>query len=130
MSASGFVGPGDVGASLHATSTTWLIDADSGLMVPHFVEVYDIRIYSSTIQYPVGSTLDVMGVGASSWCALVVFGFETVTTTVRVTRTGNKTHARRTLGLLSRSFLSLSVFLALSLANRHLIMCRHRCRHR
>lgn len=45
MSASGFVGPGDVGASLHATSTTWLIDADSGLMVPHFVEVYDIRIY-------------------------------------------------------------------------------------
>eukprot|EP00903_Cladosiphon_okamuranus_P006432 g6293.t1 len=39
MSASGFVGPGDIGASLHANSTTWLIDADSGRMVPHFVEL-------------------------------------------------------------------------------------------
>ncbi|CAM9882608.1 unnamed protein product, partial [Ectocarpus fasciculatus] len=39
MSASGFAGPGDIGASLHANSTTWLIDADTGEMVPHFVEL-------------------------------------------------------------------------------------------
>ncbi|CAM9832707.1 unnamed protein product, partial [Ectocarpus sp. 13 AM-2016] len=39
MSGSGFAGPGDIGASLHANSTTWLIDADTGEMVPHFAEV-------------------------------------------------------------------------------------------
>ncbi|CBJ27425.1 conserved unknown protein [Ectocarpus siliculosus] len=39
MSASGFAGPGDIGASLHANSTTWLIDADTGGMVPHFAEL-------------------------------------------------------------------------------------------
>ncbi|CAB1117427.1 unnamed protein product [Ectocarpus sp. CCAP 1310/34] len=39
MSASGFAGPGDIGASLQANSTTWLIDADTGGMVPHFAEL-------------------------------------------------------------------------------------------
>eukprot|EP00752_Nemacystus_decipiens_P014344 g12761.t1 len=39
ISSSGFVGPDDIGASLLATSTTWLIDADTGQMVPHFVEL-------------------------------------------------------------------------------------------
>ena len=40
MSAVGLVGPGDIGSSLLANSTaTWLIDADSGKMVPHFAEV-------------------------------------------------------------------------------------------
>ncbi|CAM9371971.1 unnamed protein product [Pylaiella littoralis] len=39
MSSSGFAGPGDIGASLHSNSTTWLIDADTGRMVPHFVEL-------------------------------------------------------------------------------------------
>lgn len=50
MSASGFVGPGDIGASLHANSTTWLIDADSGQMVPHFVEV--CKVHSFLRRYP------------------------------------------------------------------------------
>ena len=40
MSAVGLVGPGDIGSSLLPNSTaTWLIDADSGEMIPHFVEV-------------------------------------------------------------------------------------------
>ncbi|CAM9145677.1 unnamed protein product, partial [Scytosiphon promiscuus] len=39
MSSSGFATPGDIGASLHANSTTWLIEANTGRMVPHFVEL-------------------------------------------------------------------------------------------
>ncbi|CAM9608267.1 unnamed protein product, partial [Hapterophycus canaliculatus] len=39
MSPSGFAGPRDIGASLHANSTTWLIEANTGRMVPHFVEL-------------------------------------------------------------------------------------------
>lgn len=51
MSASGFAGPGDIGASLHANSTTWLIDADTGGMVPHFAEVTIYRSVMVTFFY-------------------------------------------------------------------------------
>lgn len=40
MSEVGLVGPRDIGSSLLPNATaTWLIEADSGKMVPHFVEV-------------------------------------------------------------------------------------------
>lgn len=44
MSKEGLVGPGDVGASLFPNSTTWLVEAETGVMVPHFTEVSDDSI--------------------------------------------------------------------------------------